>query len=187
MADYIGITEAQSNPFAPLTSELVKQLRDNPLAIAEGAEGAPRVRGSGRSWNILASATVTTSVSSIVFTGLEPHASLVLTTVSGLTNSSEASLIIEISENNGADWRSIFSRGLAADSGRVANAMIYANNTGAHGFARIGPPSGFGGSTIFGEAAADFSAGINALRLRVSSGNFTAGEVAVAGNIREYK
>ena len=43
MADYIGITEAQSNPFAPLTSELVKQLRDNPIAIAEGAEGAPRV------------------------------------------------------------------------------------------------------------------------------------------------
>ena len=43
MADYIGITEAQSNPFAPLTSELVKQLRDNPLAIAEGAQGAPRL------------------------------------------------------------------------------------------------------------------------------------------------
>ena len=43
MADYIGITEAQSNPFAPLTSELVKQLRDNPIAIAQGAAGAPRV------------------------------------------------------------------------------------------------------------------------------------------------
>ena len=42
---YIGITEAQSNPFAPLTSELVKQLRDNPIAIAEGASGAPRLRG----------------------------------------------------------------------------------------------------------------------------------------------
>ena len=43
MADYIGITEAQSNPFAPLTSELVKQLRDNPIAIAQGADGAPRI------------------------------------------------------------------------------------------------------------------------------------------------
>jgi len=42
MADYIGITESQSNPFAPLTSELVKQLRDNPIAIAEGQPGAPR-------------------------------------------------------------------------------------------------------------------------------------------------
>ena len=43
MTNFIGITEAQSNPFAPLTSELVKQLRDNPLAIARGATGAPRV------------------------------------------------------------------------------------------------------------------------------------------------
>ena len=43
MPSYIGITEVQSNPFAPLTSELVKQLRDNPIAIAEGAAGAPRL------------------------------------------------------------------------------------------------------------------------------------------------
>ena len=42
MADYIGITEAQSNPFAPLTSELVKQLRDNPIATIKSAPGAPR-------------------------------------------------------------------------------------------------------------------------------------------------
>ena len=47
MTDYIGITEAQSNPFAPLTSELVKQLRDNPIAIAEGAPGAPRINPIG--------------------------------------------------------------------------------------------------------------------------------------------
>ena len=46
MADYIGITEAQSNPFAPLTSELVKQLRDNPIAIAEGSAGAPLISGA---------------------------------------------------------------------------------------------------------------------------------------------
>jgi hypothetical protein len=41
---YIAITEAQSNPFAPLTSELIKQLRDNPIAIAAGAAGAPRIQ-----------------------------------------------------------------------------------------------------------------------------------------------
>lgn len=40
---YITVTEAQSNPFAPLTAELVKQLRDNPIAIAEGLAGAPRL------------------------------------------------------------------------------------------------------------------------------------------------
>ena len=51
MSDYIGITEAQSNPFAPLTSELVKQLRDNPIAIAEGAEGAPISVGTWHPWD----------------------------------------------------------------------------------------------------------------------------------------
>ena len=44
MIAYIGITESQSNPFAPVTAELVKQLRDNPIAIAGGAQGAPRIQ-----------------------------------------------------------------------------------------------------------------------------------------------
>ena len=43
MSTYIAVTEAQSNPFAPNTSELIKQLRDNPIAIAQGAPGAPKV------------------------------------------------------------------------------------------------------------------------------------------------
>jgi hypothetical protein len=68
MTDYIGITESQSNPFAPLTSELVKQLRDNPIAIAEGAPGAPRLldaalgsspTNAGRNWVLERSALST--------------------------------------------------------------------------------------------------------------------------------
>lgn len=43
MADYVTITDAQVDPEAPITSELMSALRDNPIAIAEGAPGAPRV------------------------------------------------------------------------------------------------------------------------------------------------
>lgn len=43
MADYIAIANSQIEPKAPVTSELMNQLRDNPEAIAEGATGAPRV------------------------------------------------------------------------------------------------------------------------------------------------
>jgi hypothetical protein len=43
MPAYIPITEAQTDPGAPGTSELWKQWRDNPIAIAEGAVGAPRI------------------------------------------------------------------------------------------------------------------------------------------------
>ena len=70
MADYIGITESQSNPFAPLTSELVKQLRDNPIAIAEGAPGAPRVVGDALDLRIVE--VDPAGMESVVFTDLEP-------------------------------------------------------------------------------------------------------------------
>lgn len=46
MADYTTITDAQVDPEAPITSELMSALRDNPIAIAEGATGAPSVLGN---------------------------------------------------------------------------------------------------------------------------------------------
>ena len=45
MASYIEITDEETDPGAPVTSELLKKERDNPIAIAEGADGAPRVLG----------------------------------------------------------------------------------------------------------------------------------------------
>lgn len=47
MPSYIVITDAETDPEAPLTSELAKKWRDNPLAIAEGAVGAPRINSIG--------------------------------------------------------------------------------------------------------------------------------------------
>ena len=70
MTDYIGITEAQSNPFAPLTSELVKQLRDNPIAIAEGATGAPRVQGNAIVDKEVVDFTLVSAVANVDFTDL---------------------------------------------------------------------------------------------------------------------
>lgn len=45
MPAYIPITELETDPGAPGTSELWKKWRDNPIAIAEGATSAPRVQG----------------------------------------------------------------------------------------------------------------------------------------------
>lgn len=41
MTSYITITDAETDPSAPLTSELAKKWRDNPIAIAEGDATAP--------------------------------------------------------------------------------------------------------------------------------------------------
>lgn len=43
MADYIEILNTQIEPKAPVTSELLYQNRDNPIAVAEGKVDAPRV------------------------------------------------------------------------------------------------------------------------------------------------
>jgi hypothetical protein len=43
MTTYAAITDAETNPDAPITSSMLKRFRDNPLAIAEGDATAPKV------------------------------------------------------------------------------------------------------------------------------------------------
>lgn len=43
MTNYNAIADAEIDPGSPITTSLVERLRDNPIAIAEGAAGAPRV------------------------------------------------------------------------------------------------------------------------------------------------
>lgn len=72
MADWTVITDSSLDPDAPLTSELAYAWRDNPIAIAEGAAGAPRIldaalgttpTNAGRNW--VAQRTVTASASGV--------------------------------------------------------------------------------------------------------------------------
>lgn len=44
MTSYIAITNSEVQPEAPITSELMTKLRDNPIAISEGATGAPPIK-----------------------------------------------------------------------------------------------------------------------------------------------
>lgn len=43
MTDYTAILDTHIDPDAPITSGLAYQMRDNPIAIAEGALGAPKI------------------------------------------------------------------------------------------------------------------------------------------------
>lgn len=45
MTDYTSIADSQVDPKAPVTSDLMTALRDNPIAIGEGSTGAPRIQG----------------------------------------------------------------------------------------------------------------------------------------------
>lgn len=44
MADFVTVTQTARDPDAPVTTNLINALYDNPIAIAEGASGAPRVQ-----------------------------------------------------------------------------------------------------------------------------------------------
>ena len=47
MADYVSIQNENLEPGAPWISATAFALRDNPVAIAEGAAGAPRIQAGG--------------------------------------------------------------------------------------------------------------------------------------------
>jgi len=51
MTSYITITDTETDPSAPLTSELAKKWRDNPIAIAEGVTGTPYVQTGWHPYN----------------------------------------------------------------------------------------------------------------------------------------
>jgi len=51
MTSYITITDAETDPSAPLTAELAKKWRDNPIAIAEGVTSTPYVQTGWHPYN----------------------------------------------------------------------------------------------------------------------------------------
>jgi hypothetical protein len=74
MADWFNITDVALDPDAPLTSQLGYAWRDNCIAIAEGAAGAPRiVRGALKtatgsvSGSLASGASVTVSLNQYSF------------------------------------------------------------------------------------------------------------------------
>ncbi len=46
MTDYNGIVDTETDPSAPLKSSLFKRIVANPIAVTEGANGAPRIVGA---------------------------------------------------------------------------------------------------------------------------------------------
>lgn len=101
MADYIPITNTQIEPKAPVTSELMNQLRDNPIAIAEGSDGAPKVVAKAQGAPLHQAGTGETlnldNYNSAVIMGS------IFANYTGATSAS-AQIRYRRSTNNGATW-----------------------------------------------------------------------------------
>lgn len=104
MADWVTINDSQVDPDAPLTSELAYAWRDNPVAIAEGAAGAPRVQPKAVfSPGILGNSGITGG-NWIAITGLDGIKTIALD--AGSSAGSGANFVIAFSNDGGSTWGS---------------------------------------------------------------------------------
>lgn len=105
MADYIPVIDSSVDPDAPLTSDLMYRLRDNPIAIAEGSVNAPKVRSGAlnlatAAGNVTADGTITT------MNGLDRVSVLMVNSyvLTLGTGSSSAQVRYRTSNNGGSTW-----------------------------------------------------------------------------------
>lgn len=100
MTSYIEITESETDPGAPGTSELWKKWRDNPIAMAEGADGAPRVQGIALGGTYLGHSSITTTGWTI--TDLDAAGWVKFDLY--INSSSTINMRFQLSSDNGVTW-----------------------------------------------------------------------------------
>lgn len=108
MTSYITITDTETDPEAPLTSELAKKWRDNPIAITEGATGAPRIVPLAIN-NWYGRVQLDTTTTPVVISGLDSATTLAVVGNFANGTADTASLQISGSTDGGSTWGSWFN------------------------------------------------------------------------------
>lgn len=126
MTAYILITDAETDPEAPLTSELAKKWRDNPLAIQEGDASAPKIQMKAIPGlvgvNRIDHNNTTAVTSSLPFTSTWLSADLWADSGPGVTNT----LRMRVSSDGGTTW-SAQTTLISLGTTTTANAKLYLN------------------------------------------------------------
>ena len=73
MTTYVTIANTEVDPDSPITADLITKLRDNPLAIGEGAAGAPKITAAALNTST-STLTGTVSASSTLTVALGAYA-----------------------------------------------------------------------------------------------------------------
>lgn len=106
MTDYVEILDTQLDPDAPITSGLGYQIRDNPIALAEGAESAPKISPVALS-GVYIGFLQQTGTTENGFGGLDRHKKILMSgTIRGSSSPSANSVQIRYSNDNGSTWGS---------------------------------------------------------------------------------
>lgn len=166
MADWKQIPDTDVDPDAPVTSELTYALRDNPVAIAEGAAGAPRISPYSLSTGYIGNIN-TTAQDIVSFIDLNPVSSIVL---KGATYGlSSAYLQVSLSTNNGGSWGSWsnISSGNLGSAAVVTESVINTVNGSINTVS-----SSSSSAPVLSELSVSVPAGkVNAVRFRGSVNN----------------
>lgn len=102
MTDYIEITDAETDPGAPGTSELWKKWWQNPIAMAEGAVGAPKINGKALTNIFLGNASATSTASPYSFLSIGNFDEIMLSGSSGIVVGN--ALQVSFSSDGGTVW-----------------------------------------------------------------------------------
>lgn len=104
MTDWTELTDAGLLPGQPATSAQGLALRDNPVAIAEGAEDAPKVQG--QALDVYKGGAVLTDGTAEEFTGLDRAKIIFVSGVITGTSGTPTVFQISVSDDDGATWGS---------------------------------------------------------------------------------
>lgn len=168
MPTYRAIASTETDPEAPLTSALAKALADNPLAIAEQAAGAPKIRHV----NVVSGASGFTQT----FTGLGDYGGVEFSTFGVNTGGAVAAITIQYSTDGGSTWSTAFTlASVPGTTGTCIGEGFLDFASGTVGFAgRHAAASGAGTNYQASGTMAGASLAIDAVRFTFGGGNGVA-------------
>lgn len=106
MATYTDTSTLNTSPNDPLTSELATALKDNPIAIAEGAEGAPKVPGAAVQLFLGSVEAGQGQTTSVTITDITRVKTVIVHGAGRGQNANFSSATYQLSSNNGASFGS---------------------------------------------------------------------------------
>jgi len=106
MTTYTAIPNGDIDPDSPITASLMALMRDNPIAITEGASGAPRIAYAGlaatvKPWILIQSQTASGDASIDFTTGIDDSYDLHAVIIRGLQPATSSFLECQIGDSGG--------------------------------------------------------------------------------------
>jgi hypothetical protein len=180
MAVYVPPIDSRTDPRKPGTAEWGKAVDDRPIAVAEGAVGAPRVQGVALGNVHLFSGILSTTP--VAFTGLDQLRDLMIVGTAQHDGTNGAQLRVGFSSDGGSTWGASQDVIVASNTNDWLTATVTINVvTGAGYYIGSGNISGTSGPVV-GGLALTVPANVNAVRLlRATSANTVHASLFVIG------